>query len=107
MIGCVGFVPDESPGASSYFTPKAHVDHSNDTLTHTSSSQRNPVIGQLDREVSLNPFRHRMSSDLLQVSSSRRLRVSGPEDELPGEVALPVDPVTANYKPRRSRASGA
>ena len=73
-----GFVPHESPGASSYFTPKAHVEHSNDTLTQASSSQRNPVISQLDREIAANPFRHRSSSDhLLRVGCLAGLVWSG------------------------------
>ena len=57
------------------------MEHSNDTLTHASSSQRNPVIGDLDREIAANPFRHRSSSDHL-------LRVLCPGPSLPWLLCL-------------------
>lgn len=73
-----GFVPPDSPGASSFFTPQAHVDHSNRTLEHASSSMRNPVIGGLDRDMSANPYRHRVSADhLLRVGLTCQSHIAG------------------------------
>ncbi|KAK9787844.1 hypothetical protein WJX73_000953 [Symbiochloris irregularis] len=92
-----GFVPPDAPGACSYFTPRAHVEHSNSTLELASSAQRNPVIAALDRQLSTNPQRHRTTSaHLLRSTSSRSLMA---QPDVPGEVAVPV---TSLGSPRQS-----
>ena len=61
-LPAAGFVPDSSPGASSYFSPQRLEQETNETFEVLFSAQRNPVIAGLDAEIARNPFRHRTRS---------------------------------------------
>ncbi|KAK9864093.1 hypothetical protein WJX84_000818 [Apatococcus fuscideae] len=65
-----GFVPDSSPGASSYFSPQGTEQGTNETFEVLFSAQRNPVIAGLDAEIARNPFRHRSRSSSFHSAAS-------------------------------------
>lgn len=69
-----GFVPDSSPGASSYFSPQRMEQETNETFEVLFSAQRNPVIAGLDAEIARNPFRHRSRSSSFHSSPSTHLQ---------------------------------
>ena len=68
-----GFVPNSSPGASSYFSPQRMEQETNETFEVLFSAQRNPVIAGLDAEIARNPFRHRTRSSSFHSSPSTHL----------------------------------
>ncbi|KAK9844803.1 hypothetical protein WJX74_007043 [Apatococcus lobatus] len=81
-----GFVPDSSPGASSFFSPQRMEQEANETFEVLFSAQRNPVIAGLDAEIARNPFRHRTRSSSFHLSPRAQdqrpplLGQTGPEE---------------------------
>eukprot|EP00803_Ostreobium_quekettii_P011454 evm.model.scf_1059.1 EVM.evm.TU.scf_1059.1 scf_1059:98-2784(-) len=51
-----GCVPGDAPGSASYFTPQTTLDQ----MHH--ESHMHPVVAKLEKELSLNPYRHRFSN---------------------------------------------
>ncbi|DBB12995.1 TPA: hypothetical protein ACH3X3_005736 [Trebouxia sp. C0006] len=59
-----GYVPQDKPGASGYFTPRSSALYANDCFDHADCTSRNPVTSQLNGELHRNPFRHRTARKL-------------------------------------------
>lgn len=59
-----GYVPQDKPGASGYFTPRSSALYANDCFDHADCTSRNPVMSQLNGELHRNPFRHRTARKL-------------------------------------------
>lgn len=59
-----GYVPQDKPGASGYFTPRASALHANECFNQSDCTQRNPVLSNLHGELRRNPFRHRSDRKL-------------------------------------------
>ncbi len=63
-VWCAGYVPQDKPGASGYFTPRSSALYANDCFDHADCTSRNPVTSQLNGELHRNPFRHRTARKL-------------------------------------------
>lgn len=68
-----GYVPGDAPGSVSYFTPKSTLDQ---IEYEAQGVSRHPVVAKLEKELSLNPFRHRES-----VSNSEQPESERPENK--------------------------
>lgn len=51
-----GFVPGDAPGSVSYFTPKTTLDQMD---YECRGINRHPVVANLEKQLSIDPYRHR------------------------------------------------
>lgn len=65
-----GYVPQDRPGASGYFTPRSSAVYANECFNQADCTQRNPVLSKLQGELHRNPFRHRSHRKLHHVQVS-------------------------------------
>lgn len=72
-----GYVPGDAPGSVSYFTPKSTLEQ---IEYEAQGVSRHPVVAKLEKELSLNPYRHRET-----VCNSEHLD-TGSQEDIHGDV---------------------
>ena len=70
VLSPTGYVPQDQPGAMSYFTPRSSVAQCKDAFELDSHTHHNPVVAQLHQSLKRDPTRHRRDSRMLHHQST-------------------------------------